>query len=209
MGVALLLALIVAPEDADQGVSQRIFYIHVPIALTAYFCFGLGAWKALRLLWRGEERYDTESYVAIHQGTIFGSLTLLTGSIWAKVSWGVWWTWSSNQLVLFLVLFLFYCAYFMLRFSLPEGPQRARSCAVYALFGVVLIPISFLAIRLAQDFIHPTVFTRNGPQMSGTMFLAFCVSWAAVTLLAYTLYRVELAGKRIDADLRELREALQ
>ena len=97
----------------------------------------------------------------------------------------------------------------MLRFSLPEGPQRARSCAVYALFGVVLIPISFLAIRLAQDFIHPTVFTRNGPQMSGTMFLAFCVSWAAVTLLAYTLYRVELAGKRIDADLRELREALQ
>jgi len=209
MGVALLLALIVAPEDADQGVSQRIFYIHVPIALTAYFCFGLGAWKALRLLWRGEERYDSESYVAIHQGTIFGSLTLLTGSIWAKVSWGVWWTWSSNQLVLFLVLFLFYCAYFMLRFSLPEGPQRARSCAVYALFGVVLIPISFLAIRLAQDFIHPTVFTRNGPQMSGTMFLAFCVSWAAVTLLAYTLYRVELAGKRIDADLRELREALQ
>jgi heme exporter protein C len=209
MGVALLLALIVAPEDADQGVSQRIFYIHVPIALTAYFCFGLGAWKALRLLWRGEERYDSESYVAIHQGTIFGSLTLITGSIWAKVSWGVWWTWSSNQLVLFLVLFLFYCAYFMLRFSLPEGPQRARSCAVYALFGVVLIPISFLAIRLAQDFIHPTVFTRNGPQMSGTMFLAFCVSWAAVTLLAYTLYRVELAGKRIDADLRELREALQ
>ena len=209
MGVAHLLALIVAPEDADQGVSQRIFYIHVPIALTAYFCFGLGAWKALRLLWRGEERYDSESYVAIHQGTIFGSLTLITGSIWAKVSWGVWWTWSSNQLVLFLVLFLFYCAYFMLRFSLPEGPQRARSCAVYALFGVVLIPISFLAIRLAQDFIHPTVFTRNGPQMSGTMFLAFCVSWAAVTLLAYTLYRVELAGKRIDADLRELREALQ
>ena len=208
MGVALLLALIVAPEDADQGVSQRIFYIHVPIALTAYFCFGLGAWKALRLLWRGEERYDSESYVAIHQGTIFGSLTLITGSIWAKVSWGVWWTWSSNQLVLFLVLFLFYCAYFMLRFSLPEGPQRARSCAVYALFGVVLIPISFLAIRLAQDFIHPTVFTRNGPQMSGTMFLAFCVSWAAVTLLAYTLYRVELAGKRIDADLRELRELL-
>src|SRR5204863_444239 len=83
-----------------------IFYIHVPIALTAYFCFGLGAWKALRLLWLGEERYDLESYVAIHQGTIFGALTLLTGSIWAKASWSVWWTWSSRQLVLFLVLFL-------------------------------------------------------------------------------------------------------
>jgi heme exporter protein C len=209
MGLAILLALFVAPEDADQGVSQRIFYIHVPIALTSYFCFGLGAWKALLLLWRGEERYDLESYVAIHQGTIFGSLTLVTGAIWAKASWGVWWTWSSNQLVLFLVLFLFYCAYFMLRFSLEEGPRRARSSAVYALFGVVLIPISFLAIRLAEDFIHPTVFTRDGPQMTGTMFTAFCVTWAAVTLLAYVLYRVELLGKRLDSDLRELREALR
>ncbi len=144
------------------------------------------------------ERYDLESYVAIHQGTIFGSLTLITGALWAKASWGVWWTWDSNQLVLFLVLFLFYCAYFMLRFSIEEGPRRARSSAVYALFGVVLIPISFLAIRLAEDFIHPTVFTREGPQMSGTMFLAFCVSWAAVTLLAYVLYRVELLGKRVE-----------
>jgi heme exporter protein C len=209
MGLALVLALLVVPEDADQGISQRIFYIHVPIALTAYFCFGLGALKALLLLWRGDERYDLESYVAIHLGTIFGALTLITGAIWARASWGVWWTWSSNQLVLFLVLFLFYCAYFMLRFSLEEGPRRARSSAVYALFGVALIPVSFLAIRLADDFIHPTVFTRDGPQMSGTMFLTFCISWAAVTLLAYVLYRVELAGKRLDADLRELREALQ
>lgn len=208
MGVAILLALIVAPEDADQGISQRIFYIHVPIALTAYFCFGLGAWKALRLLWTGDDRHDLESYVAIHQGTIFGALTLITGCIWAKASWNVWWTWSSNQLVLFLVLFLFYCAYFMLRFSLEEGPRRARSSAVYALFGVVLIPVSFLAIRLAEDFIHPTVFTREGPQMTALMFATFCVSWAAVTMLAYVLYRVELAGKRVDADLRVLREAL-
>jgi heme exporter protein C len=209
MGLAIALALIVVPEDADQGVSQRIFYIHVPIALTSYFCFGLGAWKALLLLWRSDERYDLESYVAIHQGTIFGSLTLITGSIWAKASWGVWWAWSSNQLVLFLVLFLFYCAYFMLRFSIEEGPARARSSAVYALFGVVLIPVSFLAIRLAEDFIHPTVFNREGPQMSASMFATFCVSWAAVTLLAFVLYRLELLGKRVDADLRELREALR
>jgi heme exporter protein C len=209
MGLAIVLALIVVPEDADQGVSQRIFYIHVPIALTSYFCFGLGAWKALLLLWRDDERYDLESYVAIHQGTIFGSLTLITGSIWAKASWGVWWAWSSNQLVLFLVLFLFYCAYFMLRFSIEEGPGRARSSAVYALFGVVLIPISFLAIRLAEDFVHPTVFNREGPQMSASMFATFCVSWAAVTLLAFVLYRLELLGKRVDADLRELREALR
>jgi len=208
MGLALLLALVVAPEDADQGISQRIFYVHVPIALTAYFCFGLGAWKALMLLWRGGERYDLESYVAIHQGTIFGSLTLITGSIWAKASWGVWWTWSSRQLVLFLVLFLFYSAYFMLRYSTDPGPRRANMSAVYALFGVVLIPVSFLAIRLAENFIHPVVFTREGPQMTGTMFLTFCIAWLAMSVLAYALYRVELLGKRLDANLRELREAL-
>ena len=149
------------------------------------------------------------AYVAIHQGVIFGVLTLATGSLWAKISWGHWWLWSESQLVLFLVLFLFYCAYFMLRFSIEPGPRRERSSAVYALFGVVLIPVSFLAIRLAEDFIHPTVFTRDGPQMTGTMFATFCVSWVAVTFLAFVLYRVELLGKRLDVDLRELREALR
>jgi heme exporter protein C len=208
--VAAAVAMIayVAPEDADQGLSQKIFYFHVPIALTAYACFGVGAWKALRHLWKRQPGADLESYVAVHQGVIFGAMTLLTGSIWAKASWGVWWAWSSNQLVLFLVLFLFYAAYFMLRFSVEPGPQRANLCAVYALFGVVLIPISFLAIRLASDFIHPTVFTSNGPQMSGTMFATFCVAWAAMLTLAATLYRIELAGKRVDERLRELRRVL-
>ena len=135
-------------------------------------------------------------------------MTLLTGSIWARISWGHWWTWSSNQLVTFLILFLFYSAYFMLRYSVEPGPARANMCAVYALFGVVLIPVSWLSIRIANDYIHPTVFTTNGPQTSGSMFLAFCVSWAALLVLAGTMYRVELAGKRIDARLRELRELL-
>ena len=206
-GVAL--ALLWAPEDADQGPSQRIFYVHVPIALTAYACFGWGAWKALRLLWTGDQRYDLESYTAVHMGTIFGTLTLVTGSIWARTSWGVWWSWGERQLVLFLILFLFYAAYFMLRFSLPDGPGRARISAVYALFGVVLIPISFLAIRLAENFIHPIVFTRDGPQMSGDMFFTFCVCLAGMVLLAGTLYLNELAGKRLDLRLRELREALE
>jgi heme exporter protein C len=208
VGISIVLIFFVAPEDADQGFSQKIFYFHVPIALTAYAAFAWGAFKALLLLWRGGERYDLESYVAIHQGTIFGALTLATGSIWAKASWGVWWLWSEDQLVLFLVLFLFYSAYFMLRFSIDEGPRRANISAVYALFGVVLIPVSFLAIRLAENVIHPTVFTREGPQMSGTMFFTFCVAWLAMTVLAYALYRLELLGKRLDSNLRELREIL-
>lgn len=204
----MALIFFYAPVDADQGLSQKIFYFHVPIALTAYACFGWGAWKALLVLWKRKPGADLESYVAIHQGVIFGALTLITGSIWAKVSWGVWWTWSERQLVLFLVLFLFYSAYFMLRFSVEAGPQRENLCAVYALFGVVLIPVSFLAIRLAENFIHPTVFTRHGPQMATSQFATFCVALAAMVLLAAALYRVELLGKRLDARLRELRELL-
>ncbi len=205
---AIALIFFYVPTDADQGISQKIFYFHVPIALTAYACFGWGALKALLHLWKRRPGADLESYVAIHMGVIFGALTLATGSIWARASWGVWWAWSSNQLVLFLVLFLFYSAYFMLRYSVEPGPARANMCAVYALFGVVLIPISFLAIRLANDFIHPVVFTSRGPQMAGSMFLTFCVSLAAMLALAGTLYNVELSGKRLDQRLRELREAL-
>jgi heme exporter protein C len=204
---ALALVFFVAPNDADQGFSQRIFYFHVSVAFTSYLCFGAGAWKALRHLWKRDPRADLESYVAVHQGVIFGALVLLTGSIWAKISWGHWWLWSENQLVLFLVLFLFYAAYFMLRFSVDPGPQRANLSAVYALFGVVLVPVSFLAIRLAQHFIHPVVFTRNGPNFGGWILVAYCVSQAAVIVLAYTLYRVELAGKLLDVRIRELRTA--
>jgi heme exporter protein C len=208
MAAAIAVVAYVAPIDADQGLSQKIFYFHVPVALTAYAAFAWGAWKALRHLWKREPGADLESYVAIHLGVIFGAMTLLTGSIWAKISWGHWWVWSSDQLVLFLVLFLFYAAYFMLRFSVEPGPRRANLSAVYALFGVVLIPVSFLAIRLSKDIIHPVVFKSSGPDMSGKMFFAFCISWAALLVLAATLYHVELAGKRLDQRLKELREVL-
>ena len=205
-GVAL--AFWWAPIDADQGFSQKIFYIHVPVALTTYVCFGWGAWKALRLLWKGEERYDLESYTAIHIGTIFAILTLVTGSLWGKISWGVWWTWSERQLVVFLILFLFYSAYFMLRFSVDPGPRRARTSAVYALFGVVLIPISFLAIRILGTLLHPAVFTREGVGMTASMFGVFLIVWAGMVALFAALYQTELAGKRLDLKLRELRKAL-
>jgi len=142
-------------------------------------------------------------------GVIFGVLTLATGSIWARTSWGVWWTWSERQLVLFLVLFLFYSAYFMLRFSVEPGPRRANLSAVYALFGVVLIPISFLAIRLAENLIHPVVFSRDVDEnLTAGQFLTFLVCFAGTLALASALYLNELTGKRVDERLRELREAL-
>ena len=167
------------PNDADQGLSQRIFYFHVPIALTAYVCFAWGAWKALLHLWKRTEGADLESYVAIHQGVIFGSLTLVTGSIWAKISWGVWWVWSDDQLVLFLVLFLFYCAYFMLRFSVEPGPRARqhvrRLRALRRRADPDLVPRD-----PALEELHPPgrLHPASGPQMTGSQFLTFCVCLA-------------------------------
>jgi heme exporter protein C len=205
----IALAFYWVPQAPIEGFRQRIFYIHVPVALTAYACFGWAAWKALRLLSTREQRYDLESYTAVHMGVIFGVLTLVTGSIWARTSWGVWWSWGERQLVLFLVLFLFYSAYFMLRYSTEPGPRRANMSAVYALFGVVLIPISFLAIRLAEGFIHPVVFSRDvNENLTGSQLLTFVVCFAGTLALAAALYANELTGKRLDARLKELRQAL-
>jgi heme exporter protein C len=205
---ALAFVFFVAPNDANQGFSQRIFYFHVSIAFAAYACFAGGAWNALRHLWKRDPRADLASYVCVHQGLIFGTLVLITGSIWAKISWGVWWSWDEDELVLFLVLYLFYCAYFMLRFSVDPGPQRANLSAVYALFGVVLVPVSFAAIRLAKPFLHPEVFTRHGPNFGGWILATYCIAQVAMLVFAYTLYRVEIAGKLLDVRLRRLREAV-
>jgi hypothetical protein len=125
---------------------------------------------------------------------IFGALTLLTGLDLGPLLVGHWWTWSSNQLVTFLILFLFYSAYFMLRYSVEPGPARANMCAVYALLRRRADPDQ-LALDPARERLHPPDgLHTDGPQMSGSMFFTFCVSWAGLLVLAATMYRVELAG---------------
>src|SRR5260370_40452345 len=109
----------------------------------------------LCVLWKRDEKSGLECYVAILHGVIFGALTLVTGSIWARYRWGHWWEWHEDQLVLFLVLFLFYAAYFMLRFSVPAGPRRADLSAGYALFWVALVPGGVLPVRLLGRFVPP------------------------------------------------------
>ena len=145
----------------------------------------------------------------MHLGVIFGTLTLVTGSIWANVAWGTWWDWGSTELNTFLIIFLFYCAYFMLRFSVEPGERRARYSAVYALLGVGLIPISVLAVHLGQDAIHPITFTDHGANMDGNMLFTFLVALAAMLSLAVAMYLVEIRGKRLDDQVARLRRLAQ
>src|SRR6476620_8618496 len=205
MPAAVALIFFYVPSDVDQGYSQRIFYFHVPIALTTYTLFAWRAVNAAPYLSTGREELDLQTYVPMHLGVIFGSLTLVTGSIWAHISWGTWWDWGSRELNTFLIIFLFYCAYFMLRFSVEPGERRARYSAVYALLGVGLIPVSVLAVHLGQDIIHPITFTRHGANMDNSMLLTFLVSLAAMLVLAYSMYEVELRGKRLDDRIARLR----
>ena len=205
MALAMWLIFFWVPTDAIDGFRQRIFYLHVPIAMTTYLLFVWGAINAARLLWTGDRSLDLKSYVPMHLGTIFGSMTLITGSIWAHTSWGVWWYWGSEELNSFLIIFLFYCAYFMLRFSIEPGERRARYSAVYALLGVGLIPVSVIAVHMAQNEFHPIVFTDHGAQMAGSMLFTFLVAFAAVFTMAVSMYLVELRGKRLDDRLGELR----
>jgi heme exporter protein C len=197
------------PDDGDQGFSQKIFYFHVPIALTTYACFGYGAYAAVRYLRTHDPVWDLRSYVGVHVGSIFGTMVLVTGSIWAKISWGVWWNWSDKQLNVFLILFLYYCAYFMLRFSIDEGERRAAYSAVYTLLGVGLVPLSFLAVRIAQSLVHPTVFKLNSTGMPGDFFLTFCIALTGMLCLGVAMVRLELRGKRAALRVRDLRRRLQ
>jgi heme exporter protein C len=205
MTLALVLVVFYVPTDVGDGYRQRIFYFHVPIAITTYTLFGWGALNAARFLWKGDPSLDLRSYVPMHLGTIFGTLTLITGSIWAHASWGTWWDWSSTELNTFLIIFLFYCAYFMLRFSVEPGEKRARYSAVYAILGVGLIPVSVVAVHLGQDVIHPIVFTRHGANMDNSMLFTFLVNLAAMLSLAYAMYEVEMRGKRLDERLAQIR----
>jgi heme exporter protein C len=208
--LGLLLAVFWVPDDADQGFSQRIFYLHVPVALVSYLFLGLGAWFAVRYLRFRDPVDDLRSYVAIHQGVIFGSYVLLTGPIWAKVSWGQWWDWGDRQLNVFLILFLFYSAYFMLRFSVDAGPRRATLSAGYALLGVGLVPLSFLAVRVAETVIHPTPLIRaDGPQIESSMLITFALMLAGAAALGVALFSVELRGKLLDERVRALRRRLR
>ena len=207
--IAFSLVFFYAPLDADQGFIQKIFYVHVPMAIVALCGFVAGGIMAIRHLRSGDASWDMRSYVAIHLSIILGVGVLATGSIWARASWGHWWVWDEPVLVSFLVVFLLYCVYYPLRFSIEDPDRQARYSSVFAIAAGAFVPINFTAVRMAESLIHPRVLSQTGGDLPADMRLTFLVCLVAMTLLFVTLWKLELTSKQASMQLKRLRARLE
>jgi heme exporter protein C len=197
-----------APLDRMQGAIQKILYLHVPCAFAAYLGFGLTALFGVLYLWRRDERYDRCAASAAAVGVFFCTLVLLTGPIWARGTWGRWWSWDL-RLTLTLLLYLVYLAYLLLR-SFTEGSERtARFAAVYGIAGLAVIPLNYFAIDLAGGrAIHPENLGSGslGAGMGWPFLLGTLTAFAAFFHL--WLRRIEVARLRALVARRESEAAL-
>ena len=208
ISLALALVFFYAPLDADQGFVQKIFYIHVPLATVSLCGFVFGGVLAIGYLRTGEKRWDLRSYVAIHMALIFGVGGLITGSIWAKASWGHWWVWNEPTLVSFLIVVLLFATYQPLRFSIEDPERQSRYASVFAIVAGAFVPLNFIAVRLAQGLVHPRVLTLEGGNLPGSMRLVFYISLLGILLLYVTLWKYEMAAKNARSQTRALRRML-
>ena len=206
--VALALVFFYAPLDADQGFVQKIFYLHVPLAIISLCGFVLGGLLAIAHLRTGDRVWDMRSYVAIHMALIFGIGGLISGSIWAKASWGHWWVWNEPTLVSFLIVLLLFATYQPLRFSIEDPERQARYASVFAIVAGAFVPLNFIAVRLAQQFVHPRILTLGGGNLPGSMRLTFFVSLLGLALLYATLWKYEMTAKNARMQTRRLRRRL-
>jgi heme exporter protein C len=205
---AMALVFFYAPLDADQGFVQKIFYVHVPLAIVSLCGFVAGGIMAIRHLRSGDSSWDLRSYVAIHISIILGVAVLATGAIWAKASWGHWWVWDEPVLVSFLVVVLLYCVYYPLRFSIEDRERQARYSSVFAIAAGAFVPLNFAAVRMAEAYTHPRVLSQTGGNMPGEMRLTFLVALLAVALLFVTLWKLELTSKHASMQLKRLKRKL-
>ena len=208
LGIALVLVFFYAPLDASQGFIQKIFYVHVPLAIISLCGFVFGGVLAIGYLRTGDRRWDMRSYVAIHMALIFGIGGLITGSIWAKASWGHWWVWNEPTLVSFLIVLLLFATYQPLRFSIEDPERQARYASVFAVVAGAFVPLNFIAVRAAQQYVHPRVLTLTGGNLPGSMRLTFLVSLIGIVLLYVTLWKYEMAAKSTRMQVRALRRML-
>jgi len=188
---ASAMALVYAPREPIMGDVQRIFYFHVASAWVGFLAFGVALASGIAYLARRDRRWDTLAASSIEVGLAFMVMAVVTGALWARPVWGVFWTWEP-RLTITAVQLLLYAAYLMLRASVDDGDQRARYAAVYSVVAFLTVPLSWFAIRWWRT-IHPDLLTGGGG-----LAIAPAMLWTlAATVVSYTLLYAAIVRQRM------------
>lgn len=200
---SLFMALVYAPTERFMGDVQRIFYFHVPLAWLAFLSFFIVFVASIQFLRRRSAAWDRLAYCAAEIGTLFTTLVLITGSLWARPVWGTWWTWDP-RLTTTLILWLIYVAYLTVRSYAAESGRGARFAAVVGIIGFADVPIVYLSIYWWRT-LHPGPVIQTGG-LDPAMRTALFVSLFAFTVFYVMLLRYRLRLRRIEAEIDELRQ---
>jgi heme exporter protein C len=195
-------AMAFTPVELRQGLAQKIFYIHLPAALTSYIAFTIVAVSSAIYLWLRDARLDRVAESSAEVGVVFITVVLVTGPIWARPVWGTWWS-GDARLKLTLFLWFIEVGYLVLRGAVDDPGQRARYSAVLGILGALLIPFIHLSVYLFRTMHpQPVVLKPSAPSLPSEMLLTLMLSFAAFTLLFVALVRARYR-------LAELREAAE
>lgn len=175
-------------SNPSEQIAQRIFYFHVPSAWLGFLAFFVVFMGSVGYLWKRERKYELISVASAEIGVLFITLVLLTGPIWAKPVWGIWWTWDA-RLTSSLVLWLIYVAYLMLRRYLPDGNKRANLSAVVGIIGFIDVPIVYYSIRWWETQHPKAVMASSDGGLATPMFFVFMFALVSFTLLYIYLMR--------------------
>ena len=209
MMVSIYLVFMYVPTEVTMGEVQKIFYFHVPSAWLAFFAFFLVFVFSIIYLIRRDKRWDTLAASSAEIGVLFCTLVLVTGPIWAKPVWGVWWTWDA-RLTLTLVLWLIYVAYIMLRHYMSDPERRATFSAVLGIIGFIDVPMVYFSIRWWRtQHPQPVVSGGEGSGLEGPMLMTLMVCLSTFTLLFFTILRYKLRLQALRDELDELQDLVE
>lgn len=213
MLASLYAALLYAPMDSYQRNVQRLFYVHVPAALTMYIAITLVFVASLLYLQKRDARWDEVAAAAGETGLVFGTIVLTTGPMWAKPIWNTWWSWGDARLMSFFILWLIFVAYVMLRTYGGSPDQVARFCAVLGILAFIGMPITHYSVQWFRT-LHPepVVMTEGGLGGGLTeapgMLPAFFIGLIAAVVLFANLFALRLRLERQDRRVQEMRRRL-
>lgn len=175
--------------------SQKIFYFHMPVALVSFGALAFAAYYSVRFLMTRNARFDTCAKVAMEIALLFVIMTMITGEMWTRFEWGVWWTWEP-RLTTYLVLMLIVIAYMVLRNMVDEPERRAAFSAVVGIVAFIDVPICLMVTRLIPSSVHPVVLREGG--LTPEMFACVAVVSFGMAALAFALYRMRFAQIRLE-----------